>query len=119
METTKPHHGHKWMPVMYGSFFGLMQAAAHKHGYALALHGSLTRDMDLIAVPWIDTASQPLDLLAELFKVIGWERSDGVPYHGEPEQKPHGRTAYIIHTGGGGYVDISIMPLSSAPLLSH
>ena len=25
---------------------------AREHGYALAVHGSLARDFDLIAVPW-------------------------------------------------------------------
>lgn len=31
-------------------------------GYAIAPHGSLARDFDLIAVPWIDEAVSPQDL---------------------------------------------------------
>lgn len=98
---------------MYASFFGILQGIANKHGYALAVHGSFTRDMDLIAVPWTEEAAPHLDMLREMFRVIGWSSSDAeeVPYHGEVEQKPHGRVAYTIHTGGGGYVDISIIQL--------
>lgn len=94
---------------MYASFFGILQNIANEHGYALAVHGSFTRDMDLIAVPWIEEPKPHLDMLREMFKVIGWSSSDDVPYHGSSEQKPHGRVAYTIHTGGGGYVDISII----------
>ena len=29
---------------------------ARKHGYALAIHGTVTTDLDLIAIPWTDEA---------------------------------------------------------------
>jgi len=39
-----------------------------EQGYALAVHGSLIRDFDLIAVPWTSNASSPSDVLSELMK---------------------------------------------------
>lgn len=41
-----------------------MRRAAKDAGYALAVHGSLNRDIDLVAVPWTDSAWTP-DALAD------------------------------------------------------
>ena len=100
----KPHHGNKWMPVMYATYYGILIEIARKHGYALALHGSLARDMDLIATPWTDTASDHKDLLTDICKAVGAEGFDV----GEP--KPHGRIGYSVSIGSGGYLDISFVP---------
>lgn len=109
----KPHHGHKWMPVLYATYFGMLQRIAHEHGYALAVHGSFTRDMDLIAVPWTDTPSPHAALVKDFFEVVGWTHGEDTAERvfNERHEKPHGRTAYTIPTGGGGYVDLSIMQL--------
>lgn len=84
--------------------------ACRERGYALAQHGSLARDIDLIAVPWVESAADPHDLAAALFDVIReccgfatWGAGDN------PEEKPHGRQAYAIVIGGGAYFDISIV----------
>jgi hypothetical protein len=103
----KPHHQHKWMPVMYCVFFGLFKATAEKHGYALAIHGSFARDMDLILVPWVENPDPVLSVLKEWNEIIGDLPGD-VPYTSRGE-KPHGRIAYTIPTGAGGYVDVSVM----------
>lgn len=105
----KVHHGHKWMPCMYFTLYGILIEIARKHGYALAVHGSLTRDMDLIAVPWIEHVSSHLELLAEIYESVGINKVDGTLPYSSIEIRPHGRIAYTIPTGGGGYVDISIM----------
>jgi hypothetical protein len=109
-ETPKPHHGHKWMPVMYAHYYGILKEVAESHGYALALHGSFSRDMDLIAVPWIETPKPAIDMLIAFRKQIGIHRFDGKAYDSFTD-KPHGRTAYTIETGGGGYIDISVLPI--------
>ena len=100
----KPHHGNKWMPVMYANYYGILKDIAEEHGYALAVHGTLDRDLDLIAVPWTEDASSPSVLIEAFCKSLG---SQSVSTF---EQKPHGRAAYSIITGGGGYIDISVMP---------
>jgi hypothetical protein len=46
-----------------------MREEARRLGYTLAVHGSMKRDIDLVAVPWIQKAAgQPLD-----WKVVGWD----------------------------------------------
>jgi len=64
-------------------------------GYAIGVHGSLKRDIDLIAVPWIRAAS-PADVLALAIR-------DSLPGSMLVEKddvygtlKPHGRLAYTI-----------------------
>lgn len=99
----------KWVPVMYAMYYGDMQEIAREHGYALAIHGSLMRDMDLVLIPWVDNPKPYMDVLrAWSEKRIGFERVDKVPYD-TTAKKPHGRIAFTMHTGGGGYIDISII----------
>ena len=69
--------------------------------------------MDLVAVPWIVKASSHADLIKDFFEAVGWTHDEDTAervYNARTE-KPHGRTAYAIPTGGGGYVDVSIMNL--------
>lgn len=85
---------------------------AREHGYALAIHGSLQRDLDLVAIPWIDEASDPETLIEALrrrgqhwmFKGEGSEKING------STAKPHGRVAYSLPIMGERFVDVSIMP---------
>lgn len=72
------------LPLGYVSLLPALTRAAKSNGYALAVHGSMRRDLDLVAVPWPGTQ--------------------------DPAQKPHGRLAWAIHLGGGPYIDLSVMP---------
>ncbi len=105
----KLHHGNTWMPALYACFFGILKKIAQEHGYALAVHGSFTRDMDLIAVAWVENPKPHLEMLAAFQKALGEVRVDGQPYD-SMEVKPCGRLAYTIASGGGGYLDISVIP---------
>ena len=91
---------------------------AKDHGYALAIHGSLHRDFDLVAVPWVKEASDGLTLIKAIKKkmaaVTQHEKSDHLIPDCSPTKKPHGRLAYSLHVTNdgiyGGYLDISVMP---------
>ncbi len=102
-----------------------LREVAHRHGYALALHGSVERDVDILAAPWRDGATGAPGLMAALFTATeavmgyatwsgGWtERETFAPPLGSlpnPTVKPHGRLGYSILIGGGPYLDISVMP---------
>jgi hypothetical protein len=104
----KDPNKYNWMPVTYVTYYGMLREIAIEHGYALGLHGSVTRDFDLIAVPWTENASPPKEMLMAFRKIIGIERPNGEPYD-TMEEKPHGRIAYTIETGCEGYLDISII----------
>lgn len=102
---------------MYAQYYGMLTSIAAEHGYAIALHGSFTRDLDLVAVPWTQAASLPAVLLKAVFECIGWTHDEDTAervYQDRTEQ-PHGRTSYAIPTGAGGYIDLSIMQLTNQP----
>lgn len=89
---------------------------ATKHGYAMAIHGSMATDLDLLFAPWQDDAAEPEMLIESIRASI-----DGVVQdrnEGQPETKPHGRMAWSIYLdeesannqGTGPYIDVSVMP---------
>jgi hypothetical protein len=78
---------------------------ARGHGYAIGVHGSLVRDVDLIAAPWIERASAP----DELAKAIADELGGAVRARA---RRAHGRIGYVVLIPGGKhptYVDLSVM----------
>ena len=83
---------------------------ARKFGYSLAIHGSVTADLDLIAVPWIDDASDPLVLVEALRAHVG-ACLDIDDLDENPASKPHGRIAWNLYMEFGAKVDLSVMPL--------
>lgn len=100
---------------------------ACRYGYALALHGSMTRDLDLIAVPWTQDAEPPDELLQAIKDFILDRTGTKIAYQlPMPVKKPHGRLAYSFPIGyDGHYLDVSIMPRSNkrvqptAPVAKH
>lgn len=89
-------------------------------GYAIGLHGSLTRDMDLIAVPWVEKNKPESVLVKRITKAV-----NGL-YVPSNTKKPHGRNAHtIILKGYGGehnlFIDLSVMPEQScsSPITSE
>ncbi len=92
----------------YAALYPLLREVARQHGYALALHGSLAKDLDVVAVPWTEDASDDVTLLRALVNRAGGLLSGNEAARGI---KPHGRRAYTIHLpDGGGYIDLSVMP---------
>ncbi len=98
-----------------------LREVARVHGYALGVHGTLERDIDLIAAPWAKPLS-PARVLADAIQakaeeIIGFaylkdaEGSANPSYHenGSPGYKPHGRLVWSFHLGGGPYIDLSIL----------
>lgn len=89
----------------------LLRQNARNNGYALAVHGTLLRDIDLLAAPWTPEAKSPRQLkesLATLLKAL--HGGKGVYWSHRRTRKPHGRVAYVIHLPDGVYIDLSIMP---------
>lgn len=129
-------------PSTHAPFFACLYAAlcdtARANGYALAIHGTVTTDCDLIAVPWTESACEPEKLMQELMQHIGavdyrgllkrdcasWatEKDIDQMVKGEHERigdprgpldcaiKPHGRKAWNLYMEHGCKVDLSVMP---------
>lgn len=96
-------------PVYAAALYPQLAELFREHGYALAVHGSLARDMDLIAVPWARDVSPHEKVLEAITSTFA------VKMIGESTGKEHGRRAWTLSIGFGECsVDISFMP--SAPI---
>lgn len=96
--------------LAYLWFFADLVTVARQHGYALAVHGSACRDLDLVAIPWVADPNKPHDLAEAIRAACG-----AVFPHGDPVAKPHGRLCWSIVIGGGAFFDFSVMPPSGEP----
>lgn len=88
----------------------LRERAKHL-GYAIGVHGSLERDIDLIAVPWTERACPPEGLATSLKQVL----SKLYPVElevapGEGPTKPHGRLCWSWWIRPWTYIDLSVFP---------
>lgn len=102
---------------IYDHALVLARATAYEHGYAIAVHGSEMRDLDLIGVPWTAEASDA-DTLAEAIRA----RTGGTFGQNPRTERPHGRLSWSIHLNNEHslgnfkpvlpYIDLSVMPLS-------
>lgn len=104
-----------------------MRPAARECGYTLAVHGSLERDLDLVAVPWTAEAVAGEDLARCLRNCLKQTRGTRWFLHWTVEGgsvKPHGRRAVTLTSADDGiaspagrhpYIDLSIMPRTEPP----
>ncbi len=88
---------------LYANLYPKMVEVARAHGYALAVHGSMSRDLDLIAVPWVERPSEPDALVKALATVSYFEHVS------PPDLKLHGRLAYTLAWPGTCFVDLSVI----------
>jgi hypothetical protein len=85
--------------------FRLIWATARSAGYSVGLHGSMKRDCDLIAAPWVEDSASPEDLISALCAALNARQV------GEIEQKPLGRVAVTLQINGFFKpIDLSIAP---------
>ena len=117
----KPIHA---KPSYYAIMFEPLKAIALKYGYNLVLHGSLNRDMDLIAIPWQEKLGSIDEMINEYCEYVGGRINSDVE-----KDAPHGRKWYVIdiyrgmfekvpgfvdriyHEDPQTYIDISVTPI--------
>ena len=91
------------------SILPAVREAARFHGYAVTIHGSLKRDIDLVAVAWTERAVSMPELVEVVRGAVGGVLGNCIVISG-PTEKPHGRTAYtLIHPGFAGEIDLSVV----------
>ena len=95
----------------YARIFTIARCLAWAEGYAIAMHGSFTRDLDLIAVPWAPHACEPEHLARRI------ESAAGLKISAHPKNdKPFGRLVWTFTLpdfGDPRFVDLSIIPRPS------
>lgn len=99
-------------------FLRRIREVARECGYAVGVHGSTTRDLDLIAAPWTPEAVSAQQLVAVLCERMSLHEREQNVYDDHriepnPEVKPWGRIAWSldgIPAGMWKYVDLSVVP---------
>lgn len=103
----KPQHESFIIDPDYARIFTKARCIAQNSGYACLLNGSLTRELDLLLVPWQDHAYPPDKVLAHIVDVCDLLH----PYRSV--SKPHGRQAHTLRfkdERDPRFIDISVMP---------
>lgn len=91
--------------------YPVLAEECQKHGYALAVHGSVSRDFDIIAIPWTEEPSDPIILVDAVCDILN--RCHLTVVRGQVTQKPHGRIAYgitVCDSGCSLFLDFCAMP---------
>jgi hypothetical protein len=82
-----------------------IRALAREVGYAIGVHGTLERDLDLIAVPWSEDAVSAPELAEHIARGINGSVL-------APEEKPLGRRSCNIQIDGWfRLIDLSVAPV--------
>jgi hypothetical protein len=123
-KSTKPI---KAKPHFYSVCLEGLMTIAKEHGYNLVVHGSMSRDFDLVAIPWIDEPKSHIEMLDAFCEFLGVR----IPYTDDDGRDylysllGGARSSYVINLNRGGryndytdmeyYLDIFITPLMPRP----
>ncbi len=114
------------IPPYYAILYMKLDRIVQRFGWCLSIHGSMTRDLDVILIPWTEDAesedkvvdairvfiegSYTVAARKRMEKKMNTSSKEGLAHYAT-EDKPHGRKAFSIYIGFSGYyLDISILP---------
>lgn len=94
-KTKKPIHA---KPSLYAFYFDVIKEIGLQYGYNIVLHGSMNRDLDLIAIPWQEQIGDKMEMLNRIAEAIGGH----ILFETEEDRKRfrekfHGRQCYVIN----------------------
>lgn len=94
--------------AFYACILEDLKNAALECGWAIGVHGSLSNDMDLMAMPWTDDALPVEDMilsLSDCFVDNPFKDKHIIPHY----SKPNGRVVYTISIWSDYYLDINVI----------
>lgn len=95
-------------PAFYAAMWEDIRQCAMDCGWAVAIHGSLGSDMDIMAMPWVQEAGTFENMIREIVKLFSGN-SVAENYFITYGEKPHGRIVATIPIWTDFYLDISTM----------
>lgn len=105
-------------PRLYAMYFQSLMEIAREMGYNLLISGSMNRDLDLVAVPWVDCPKTEVELIQAFDDYLSGHHMDNLEYYMFKAQSG-GRNSYVINLNRFRdkdgvdpqyYIDISITP---------
>lgn len=97
-------------PAFYASMYEDIREVAMSLGWAVALHGSLKSDMDIMAMPWNESAAKFETLISAISGLFEDNELAG-QYSVDYKSKQHGRVVATIPIWGDFYLDISTIDI--------
>ena len=91
----KPKH---IKPGLYAIYFEMLKDIAKHYGYNLVVHGSMARDLDLIAIPWVDDPRPEQEMILDFQNYLT----------GKHEVRPTGEIHYTVMPGNRHAYSISL-----------
>lgn len=99
-------------PAFYAAMWDDIRNCAMDKGWAVALHGSLSSDMDIMAMPWTDGAApfpKVVESIAELFDGNTLAECFKIAYN----EKTHNRIVATVPIWADFYLDISAIEVAA------
>ena len=93
-------------PAFYAAMYEDIRKCAMDCGWAVALHGSLASDMDIMAMPWTESAVSFTGLIQRIVKLFDGNELSGL-HSFSYKEKPHNRIVATIPIWEDFYLDIS------------
>lgn len=97
-------------PAFYASMYEDIRKCALDCGWAVALHGSLSSDMDIMAMPWIEDAVSFEELIKKLSELFV-DNISSENYFITYNEKPYNRVVATIPIFADFYLDISTIKI--------
>ncbi len=96
--------------AFYACMWEDLKTAALNSGWALGLHGSLSNDMDIMAMPWTEDSVSAWEMIGELCKCFtdAGELRSSVRVSAD---KPNNRVVYTISIWADFYLDINVIQI--------
>lgn len=91
--------------AFYAAIWNDLRQAALNKGWALALHGSLASDMDIMAMPWTEEASEVDEMIEGIKNCF----TDSDLMDIQITDKPNNRRVYTLSIWADFYLDINII----------
>lgn len=94
--------------AFYAAMWDDIRQCAMDCGWAVALHGSLTSDMDIMAMPWVSGACSFGELMIRIVALFSGNRMSEnftITYN----EKPYGRIVATVPIWADFHLDISTM----------
>jgi hypothetical protein len=95
--------------AFYACLWEDFRNAALDCGWALGLHGSLSSDMDIMAMPWIEDAKPVEEIIFALESCLTAPNNTLWTNTVKSTDKPNNRVVYTIHIFADFYLDINII----------
>ena len=90
---------------VYAGLYPELAEIARSNGYAMAVHGTMGRDADLVCIPWVDSASDPQKVVDDILAEFAFSTLPD-----DPTTREHGRIVYTLAYVGSCFIDLSFMP---------